>query len=81
MLRVLKQVVGLKPRFLHVCAGSGLSDSFGTRRGQGCKSVRVILQSSFFKCEVSTMLINSQIIAFIISRQRKCNVYILKSNW
>ena len=37
---------------------------------------RLILQSSFFKFDVSTILINSQIVSFITSRHQKCNIYI-----
>ena len=43
---------------------------------------RLILQSSFFKFDVSTVLINNQIVSFITSRHRKCNLllYLLVKN-
>ena len=36
---------------------------------------RLILHSSFFKVDVSTILITSQIVSFITSRHRKCKIY------
>ena len=36
---------------------------------------RLFLQSSFFKFDVSTILINSQMVSFITSRHRKCKIY------